>query len=256
MTAYDAPFARLAEAAGVDAILVGDSLGPNVLGYDSEIRVSVADIVHHTAAVARAIRRPLLIADMPFMSYATPAEALRHAARMIQVGGAAAVKLEGGLAVAPITAALVEHGIPVMAHVGLTPQSIHTLGGYKVQGHDLAGAQRVVDGARAQAEAGAFGIVLEAVPVRLAERLTAVLPIPTIGIGAGPHCDGQIQVLYDLLGFRAERQPRHAKVFADVASTVEAALGGYVDEVRRATFPTEDHGFKLQRGVLDQLKFD
>ena len=256
VTAYDAPMARLAERAGVDAILVGDSLGPNVLGYDSEIRVTVDDIVHHCAAVARAIRHTLVVADMPFMSYATESDALRNAARCLQQGGAAAVKLEGGVATAPITRALVARGIPVLAHVGLTPQSVNALGGYRVQGHDLSSAQYVVDGARAQAESGAFGIVLEAIPIRLAERLTQTLPIPTIGIGAGPHCDGQIQVLYDLLGFRQHHQPRHTKVFEDVAGAVERALTAYAGEVRAKSFPADQHGFKIQHGVLENLRFD
>jgi 3-methyl-2-oxobutanoate hydroxymethyltransferase len=256
ITAYDAPQARLAERAGVDAILVGDSLGDTTLGYTRRVEVSVDDIVHHTAAVARATTRPLIIADLPFMSYVTVEDALRHSARCIQAGGAGAMKLEGGAEVAEITAGLVERGIPVMAHVGLTPQSLDALSGSKVRGANLSGAQRVVDGARAQADAGAFAIVLEYVPMRLAAAITERMPIPTIGIGAGPSCDGEIQVIYDLLGFHHGTPHRHTHVYAEIADQTEAALRAYTRDVRAKTFPTESHGFKMRRGVLDRLSFD
>ncbi len=256
VTAYDAPMARLAERAGVDAILVGDSLGPNVLGRAREIDVTVDDITHHAAAVASAITYPLLIADLPFMSYATLDDALSNSGRLLREGGAACVKLEGGAEVAHITAGLVARGIPVMGHVGLTPQSIHALGAYRVQGADLAGAQTIVDGARAHVDAGAFAVVLEAIPARLAQSLTAHLTVPTIGIGAGTHCDGQIQVIYDLLGFNADHVPRHTRVYADIAEQTARALGSYVEDVREGRFPTPANSFKLRRGVMQRLRLD
>ncbi len=256
VTAYDAPLARLAERAGVDAILVGDSLGTNVLGYDSPVRVTIADAVHHTAAVTRAVTRPLVIADLPFMSYATLDDALHNAGALVQTGGAAAVKLEGSTEVADITAGLVARGIPVMGHVGLTPQSVHALGGYRAQGTNLPSAQHVADGARAQANAGAFAVVLETIPARLAERITAAIPVPTIGIGAGPGCDGQIQVIYDLLGFSGDDLPQHAHVFADVGDQIERALSEYARSVLDSEFPAERHGFKMKRGVIDRVRFD
>ena len=256
VTAYDAPMARLAERAHVDAILVGDSLATNVLGHARVVDATVDDITHHTAAVARAITHPLLIADMPFMSYTTLDDALGNGGRLLQEGGAACVKIEGGTEVADITSGLVSRGIPVMAHVGLTPQSINALGTYCVQGTDHAGAKKIVDGARAQVEAGAFAVVLEAIPARLAQSLTANLPVPTIGIGAGPHCDGQIQVIYDLLGFNVEDTPRHTKVYADIADQTARALAAYVQEVRQDEFPTAANSFKLRRGVMERLQLD
>lgn len=256
VTAYDAPFARLAEAAGVDGILVGDSLGPNVLGHARELHVTVDDIVHHTAAVTRAVSATLVIGDLPFMSYATLDDALHNAARLVRDGGATAVKLEGGAEVAGITEGLTARGIPVMAHVGLTPQSVLATGGYLAQGVNLAGAQRVVDGARAQEAAGAFAVVLEAIPVRLAAFVTERLEIPTIGIGAGPNCDGQIQVLHDLLGLAFRSPPRHSRRYADLAGAAREALTQYRDEVTQGEFPTTEHGFKIRRGVIDRLSFD
>lgn len=255
VTAYDAPFAQLAERAGVDALLVGDSVGRTVLGHANELPVRVSDIVHHTGAVTRAVTSTLVIADLPFMSYATVDAALRNAARLLQGGGAAAVKLEGGADTAEVTEALTTRGFPVMAHVGLTPQTAQALGGYRVQGVKLSAAQAIVDGARAQAAAGAFAIVLELVPAGLARAITEHLDIPTIGIGAGPHCDGQIQVIYDLFGF-AETTHRHTRVFADVARLAESALRDYARDVRQGTFPAPDQNFKGNRGVVDRLQFD
>ena len=255
VTAYDAPFARLAERAGVDAVLVGDSVGRTVLGYPNELPVRIDDIVHHSAAVTRAVTSPLVIADLPFMSYATRDAALRNAARLLQAGGATAVKLEGGHETAEVTAALTTRGFPVMAHVGLTPQTAYALGGYRVQGVRLSAAQAIVDGAQAQADAGAFAIVLELVPAGLARAITRHLDIPTIGIGAGPHCDGQIQVIYDLFGF-AETTHRHTRVFADVAGVAQSALADYARDVRNGAFPALDQNFKGNRGVVDRLKFD
>ncbi|MDE2869792.1 MAG: 3-methyl-2-oxobutanoate hydroxymethyltransferase [Chloroflexota bacterium] len=255
VTAYDAPFARLAERAGVDALLVGDSVGRTVLGYENELPVRVDDIIHHAAAVTRAVTSTLVIADLPYMSYPTRDTALRNAARLLQAGGATAVKLEGGRETAEVTEALTSRGFPVMAHVGLTPQSAHALGGYRVQGVRLSAAQAIVDGARAQADAGAFAIVLELLPAGLARAITGHLDIPTIGIGAGPHCDGQIQVLHDLFGF-AETTHRHTRVFADVAGLAKSALADYARDVRRGAFPAPEQNFKGNRGVLDRLKFD
>ena len=254
VTAYDAPFARLAERAGVDALLVGDSVGRTALGHANELPVTVDDIVHHAAAVTRGVTSTLVIADLPYMSYATRDTALRNAARLLQAGGAAAVKLEGGEESADVTEALASRGFPVMAHVGLTPQTAHALGGYRVQGVRLSAAQAIVDGARAQAEAGAFAIVLELVPAGLAQAMTEHLDIPTIGIGAGPHCDGQIQVIYDLFGF-ADATHRHTRVFADVAGLAESVLADYARDVRHGEFPAPEQTFKGNRGVVDRLSF-
>ena len=256
VTAYDAPFARLAEQSGVDGILVGDSVGPNVLGHQLELHVTVDDIVHHAAAVTRAVTLPLVIGDMPFMSFATLDDALHTAGRLMRDGGVSAVKLEGGEEVAHVTKGLASRGIPVMAHVGLTPQSVHAVGGYLAQGVNREGAQRVVDGALAQEKSGAFAIVLEAIPARLAALLTERLAIPTIGIGAGPACDGQIQVVHDLLGLTDRPSPRHTHRYADVGDLVQSGLSQYREEVRQGQFPTAEHGFKIRRGVIDDLKFE
>jgi 3-methyl-2-oxobutanoate hydroxymethyltransferase len=257
ITAYDYRSARLFDAAGVDVLFVGDSLGMVVLGYDSTIPVTVDDMVHHTRPVARAAQRALVLADLPFMSYTVSREqAMHNATRLIQEGGAHAVKLEGGRAVAPAVAALVESGIPVVGHLGLTPQSIHRFGGHRVQGRDQVTAQRLVGDAHALEDAGASAIVLELVPSALAERITGALKIPTIGIGAGPACDGQVQVMHDLLGFTSpgDRIPRHAKPYADLGATILDAATRYVAEVRAGTFPTEAQGFTMEEGVLAALE--
>ncbi len=255
VTAYDTPFAHLAEEAGVDAILVGDSVGRTTLGYENELSVIVDDMAHHTAAVKRGAGSTLVIADLPFMSYATPDDALRNAATLVQIGGADAVKLEGGSDLAGITELLVNRGFAVMAHVGLTPQTAHMLGGYRLQGAALSAAQAIVDDANAQATAGAFAVVLEMLPARLAKSITSHVAIPTIGIGAGPGCDGQIQVLHDLLGFSSPAL-RHTRVFADVAQLAEKALSAYAKEVRAGTFPTEEQSFRGNRGVVDRITFE
>jgi 3-methyl-2-oxobutanoate hydroxymethyltransferase len=257
LTAYDYRSARLFDLAGVDVLFVGDSLGMVVLGYDSTIPVTVEDMVHHTRPVARAARRALVLADLPFMSYTISQElALANAARLIQEGGAQAVKLEGGRAVAPAVAAMVESGIPVVGHLGLTPQSIHRFGGHRVQGRDQATAQLLVGDAHALEDAGASAIVLELIPSALAERITTALKIPTIGIGAGPDCDGQVQVMHDLLGYGGptERIPRHAKTYANLGATVAEAVGRYVAEVREGAFPGEEHGFTMEESVLAALE--
>jgi 3-methyl-2-oxobutanoate hydroxymethyltransferase len=257
LTAYDYRSARLFDAAGVDVLFVGDSLGMVVLGYDSTIPVTIEDMVHHTRPVARAARRALVLADLPFMSYTVSREqALINATRLVQEGGAQAVKLEGGRAVAPVVAALADCGIPVVGHLGLTPQSIHRFGGHRVQGRDQATAQRLVGDAHVLEDAGASAVVLELVPSALAARITAALKIPTIGIGAGPDCDGQVQVMHDLLGYATpdERIPRHAKTYATLGATIADAVGRYVAEVREGTFPGEEHGFTMEESVLAALE--
>ena len=241
VTAYDTPSARIVEAAGVDAILVGDSLGMTVLGFDSTLPVTLDDMVRHTAAVVRGATRALVIADMPFMTFQVSAdEAVRNAGRLIAEGGAAAVKVEGGASVAPVVCRLVEAGIPVMGHVGLTPQSVHQLGGYKVQAKEAAPALALLEDCRALEEAGAFAIVLECIPAELAAIATRELAVPTIGIGAGSGCDGQVQVFHDLLGLGGAFLPRHAKRYADIGAAIEEAVARYADEVREGAFPAEE----------------
>ncbi len=241
VTAYDTPSARLVDAAGVDAVLVGDSLGMTVLGFDSTLPVTLDDMVRHTAAVVRGATRALVIADMPFMTFQVSAdEAVRNAGRLMAEGGAAAVKLEGGTAVTPTVRRLVDAGIPVMGHVGLTPQSVHQLGGYKVQAKEAAPAVALLEDCRALEEAGAFAIVLECIPAELAQFASRELAIPTIGIGAGEGCDGQVQVFHDLLGLGGEFLPRHAKRFADVGETIREAVARFADEVREGVFPGEE----------------
>jgi 3-methyl-2-oxobutanoate hydroxymethyltransferase len=245
LTAYDYRSARMFDEAGVDALLVGDSLGMVVLGYDSTVPVTLDDVLHHTRAVSRGAAHPLVVADLPFLTYTTREQALANAGRLIQEGGAQCVKLEGGRAVAPIVGALVEQGIPVMGHIGLTPQSIHRFGGHRVQGREAAAAERLLGDAQALETAGACAIVLELMPAALAERITAALKIPTIGIGAGPRCDGQVQVMYDIFTYGPEGEfvPKHAKRYADVGALIREAVGQYADEVRRGTFPTEEQSF-------------
>lgn len=254
ITAYDYPTARLAEAAGVPVILVGDSLGMVVLGYDSTIPVTLEDIIHHTKAVVRGTERAMVVADMPFMSYQTsPEDALRNAGRLLQEAGATAVKLEGGVHMAPTVKRLVEVGIPVMGHIGLTPQSVNQLGGYKVQGKTPAAAVKVLNDAKALEEAGAFAIVLETIPTPLAKLVTERVKVPTIGIGAGPHCDGQVQVFHDMLGLYPGYIPKHAKQYAQLARTIEEAVGQYVREVREGAFPTAEQSFPMDESLLAEL---
>ncbi len=242
LTAYDYPSARLAERAGVDVVLVGDSLGTVTLGYDSTIPVTLEDILHHARAVRRGLRRALLLADMPFGTFqAGPEDAIRNAARLLKEGGAQAVKLEGGAPVVETVRRLTAAGIPVMAHLGLTPQSIHIFGGHRAQGKDPDAAEQMLADALALEAAGAFGLVLETIPATLAARITAALAIPTIGIGAGPGCDGQVQVWHDLLGLTPGKTFRHVKRYAEVGDVVENALRSYAEEVRQARFPTEEH---------------
>ncbi len=244
VTAYDYTAARIVDQSGIPMILVGDSMGQVVLGHDSTIPVTVDDIVRASGAVVRGARRPLVVADMPFMSYQVDAEtALRNAGRLMQEGGAQAVKLEGGRPIAPIVRRLTDAGIAVMGHIGLTPQSVHKLGGYRVQGRGEAAAAGLMQDALAIQEAGAFAIVLELIPAEQAAEITRRLSIPTIGIGAGMHCDGQVQVLHDMLGLVQDFQPKHAKRYAELATVMQGALERYADDVRERRFPSDAESF-------------
>ena len=244
VTAYDYTVARIVDAAGLPMILVGDSMGHVVLGHDSTIPVTVDDVVNASAAVARGTTKPLIVADMPFLSYQIDAEtALRNAARLIQEGGAQAVKLEGGKTVAPIIRRLAEAGLAVMGHIGLTPQHVNRLGGYRVQGKTETTANEVFEDALALQEAGAFAVVLELIPAELAKKITKALDIPTIGIGAGVHCDGQVQVFHDMLGLDPHFRPRHSGKYADLAPIIKDALVRYGDDVRDGTVPTDAESF-------------
>jgi 3-methyl-2-oxobutanoate hydroxymethyltransferase len=238
-TAYDWPSALALEAAGIDVCLVGDSLGMVVLGYESTLPVTVDEMLHHARAVKRGLKRALLVVDMPFMSYQMgPAQALENAGRIVKESGAEAVKLEGGAPVAPSVKALREAGVAVMGHLGLTPQSVHALGGYRVQGRSQAAAKRMLADAKALQAAGAFAIVLEGVPAALARGITKALKVPTIGIGAGAACDGQVQVWHDLLGLLPQPAPRHARAFSAQFQAQVEALKAYGAEVRAGTFPS------------------
>ena len=244
VTAYDYTAARIIDAAGLPMILVGDSMGHVVLGYDSTIPVTVDDIVNASAAVVRGTTKPLIVADMPFLSYQIDAEtALRNAARLIQEGGAQAVKLEGGKSVAPIIRRLTEAGLAVMGHIGLTPQHVNRLGGYRVQGKTETTANEVLEDALSLQEAGAFSVVLELIPAELAKKITEVLDIPTIGIGAGVHCDGQVQVFHDMLGLDPDFRPRHSGEYASLAPIIKDALVRYGQDVSAGTFPTDAQSF-------------
>ena len=256
LTAYDYRSAQLFDAAGVDGLLVGDSLGMVVHGHETTVPVTVEDIIHHCRPVARGATRALVVADLPFMSYTVSREqALANAARLVQEGGAQAVKLEGGRAVAGTIDALVTAGIPVMGHIGLTPQAILRFGGYRVQGRDKVAAQALLDDARALEEAGAFGIVLELVAAPVADRISERLKIPTIGIGAGEACDGQIQVMHDILGYDVPDGfvPKHAKRYADLGAVILDAVTHYVADVRAGQFPTEAQSFTMDESVLKAL---
>jgi 3-methyl-2-oxobutanoate hydroxymethyltransferase len=252
VTAYDAMSAGAAERAGIPMVLVGDSLGQVVLGYDSTIPVSMDDMVSHTAAVARCAPSPLIVADLPFLSYQVSDElALTNAARLLQEGGAQAVKLEGGVPVAPTVKRLTDSGIAVMGHVGFTPQSVNQMGGYRVQGRTEGAAAEILEGALALQDAGAFAVVLELMPTEVAATVTERLTVPTIGIGAGPDCDGQVQVFHDLLGLLPDFRPKHAGRYGDLAGVIDAALVSYADDVRGNKFPTEAESFPVVSGGSD-----
>ena len=244
LTAYDYFTAALLDEAGVDIILVGDSLGMVVLGYDSTLPVTMEDMIHHIRPVSRAAKRAMVIGDMPFMSYQVSVEeALCNAGRFLQEAGAHGVKLEGGREVAEIVRKITSAGIPVMGHLGLTPQSVHKLGGYKVQGRGDVEAKRIMEDSRILEEAGAFSIVLESVPAGLAEEITKSLEIPTIGIGAGVNCDGQVLVVNDMLGMFEKFTPKFVKKYANLNITMKEAVKQYLDEVRAEIFPGEEHSF-------------
>ncbi len=239
VTAYDAAFARLFDQAGIPFILVGDSVGNNVLGYETPVPVTMDDMVHHTAAVARGVRDALVVADLPFLSYqVSDEEGMLNAGRLIQEGGADAVKLEGGAFRAPLVRKLTQNGIPVCAHIGLTPQSVLEFGGYSMHGKEPAEAAQLLADAKALADAGAFAIVLECVPDSLGAKITEAVPIPTIGIGGGPSCDGQILVMHDLLGLNApENSPKFARRYAEIGAAVSSAIGAYIADVKSGAFP-------------------
>jgi 3-methyl-2-oxobutanoate hydroxymethyltransferase len=241
LTAYDATLARLLERAGVDALLVGDSVGMAALGYETTLPVTLDVMVHHTAAVSRGAHRALVVADMPFLTYQiSPSETVRNAGRLLQEGGAAAVKVEGAGGVVETVRRLVDVGIPVMGHLGVLPQSVHQMGGYRQRATQPADAEALLADAQALQQAGAFAVVLESIPSELARTVTATLTIPTIGIGAGPHCDGQILVSYDMLGLFEEFVPPFVKPYANLAATVIAATQTYLDDVRNGRFPLAD----------------
>jgi len=255
LTAYDYVTAKIVDEAGIPLILVGDSLGMVVLGYESTIPVTIEEMLHHTKAVTRGAKQAMVIGDMPFMTYHLSVEqALGNATRFIQEAGAQAVKLEGGVTVAEKIKRLVECGIPVMGHIGLTPQSVHQFGGYKVQGRTPEAATRLLEDARAVDEAGAFSVVLETVPAPLAALITEKISIPTIGIGAGIGCDGQVQVINDILGSFTDFVPKHAKQYARLADIVRQAVDQFHSEVTAGTFPTEKQSFSMDESILAELK--
>ncbi|APV44346.1 3-methyl-2-oxobutanoate hydroxymethyltransferase [Dehalogenimonas formicexedens] len=255
LTAYDYPTAQIIDRCGIPVILVGDSLGNVVLGYDSTIPVTMDDMIHHTKAVVRGSNNALVVGDMPFMTYQINVEeTLRNASRFIQEAGAQAVKLEGGVTVADKVKKLVECGIPVMGHIGLTPQSINQLSGHKVQGRSLDAARKLIADARALEEAGAFAVVLETIPAELSAFITSKIGIPTIGIGAGPACDGQVQVISDLLGLFTDFVPKHAGQYAKLAGLMAEGITGYAKDVSKGEFPTAQQSFTMDSSVLDTLK--
>ena len=257
VTAYDYTSGRLADAAGIPMILVGDSLGMVVLGYESTIPVTVEDMLHHTKAVVRGAGRALVVGDLPFLSYQVDtAQALRNAGRYLQEGGAQAVKLEGGQRVADTVQRIVETGIPVMGHIGLTPQSVNQFGGYRVQGKGREEAAGLIRDALALEQAGAFCVVLELVPSALAREITSRISIPTIGIGAGPYCDGQVQVLHDMLGLYTDFVPKHARRYAQLSTIITDALGRYAAEVEKGEFPSDDESFQMDESLLLELEVE
>ncbi len=255
LTAYDYPTAKIIDEAGIPLILVGDSLGMVVLGYESTIPVTMEEMLHHTKAVVRGTKQAMIIGDMPFMTYhITDDDALRNAARFIQEGGAQAIKLEGGVAVAEKVSRLVACGIPVMGHIGLTPQSIHQLGGFKVQGKTPEAAKKLLKDAQVLEEAGAFAIVLETVPTQLATLITQKIGIPTIGIGAGIGCDGQVQVINDILGSFTDFVPKHTKQYAKLTDIMSSAITQYYNEVKAGNFPTDEQSSSIDESILAELK--
>lgn len=254
LTSYDYATACLVDQAGLDMILVGDSLGNVVLGYENTLAVTMDDMVHHTRAVVRGTQQAMVVGDMPFLSYhITTSEAVRNAGRIIQEGGAQAVKLEGGVERVDTIKAILDAQIPVMGHIGLTPQSVNQFGGFKVQGKDLETARKLIEDARALDKAGVFAMVLECVPSALAQKITAEVSVPTIGIGAGPHCDGQVLVINDMLGISSGHIPKFVKKYADLQPVIVEALKAYKEEVEDGSFPGPEHCFTIADNVLDKL---
>ena len=254
LTAYDYSTAKLMDNAGIEMLLVGDSLGNVILGYENTLSVTMEDMIHHTFAVARGAENAMVVADMPFMSYQTSVyDAVVNAGRLIKEGHAHAVKLEGGKSVCPQIRAITEASIPVVAHIGLTPQSVNAFGGFKVQGKDAENAERLIEEARAVQEAGAFAVVMECVPAKLAEYITSQVSITTIGIGAGAGCDGQVLVYQDMLGMFPDYKPKFVKKFADVGSIMTQAFSDYIKEVKDGTFPAEEHTFGISDDVMKKL---
>ncbi len=254
LTAYDYSTAKIVDEAGVHLILVGDSLGVVALGYDTTIPVTMEDMLHHTKAVVRGTKQAMVVGDMPFMTYhLNVSDALRNAGRFMQETGCQSVKLEGGVVVAETVKRIVECGIPVMGHIGLTPQSIHQLGGHRVQGKTSEAAERLVKDALALEQAGAFAVVLELVPAPLAKLITNKLKIPTIGIGSGPDCDGQVLVINDMLGLFTDFVPKHTKQYSKLANDIKSAISNYISEVKTGTFPTAEHSFTMDETLLKDL---
>lgn len=254
LTAYDYPSAKLADQAEVDMILVGDSLGMVVLGYDSTIPVTLEDMIHHTKAVTRGAQKAFVVTDLPFLTYhGSIEEGLRNAGRIMQEGLAKAVKMEGGKELAPLIRRCVQAGIPVVGHLGLTPQSVHQFGGYKVQGKTPEAAERLIEDALALEEAGAFALVLECVPHQLATLVSSKLSIPTIGIGAGKGCDGQVLVFHDILSFGGGKVPKFVKQYASIGQVIETAIRQYGEEVRQGRFPEAAHTFTMDEQIVEKL---
>ncbi|OGP53213.1 MAG: 3-methyl-2-oxobutanoate hydroxymethyltransferase [Deltaproteobacteria bacterium RBG_13_52_11] len=246
LTAYDTPFARILDEADVDILLVGDSVGSVVAGYPNTLPVTIEEMIYHTKAVVRGVTRALVVIDMPFMSYQVSIEdAKRNAGKMIKESGAEAVKLEGGVNMKEVIESIVAIDIPVMGHIGLTPQSIHQMGGYKVQGKAEEQKRKIMEDAVAVEEAGAFSLVLECIPTELAKEISEKLTIPTIGIGAGIHCDGQVLVIHDVLGLLGDFRPKFVKSYVDLRTVISQAVEEYMDEVKKGKFPTEEHSFHL-----------
>jgi len=255
LTAYDYPMALLEDRAGIDIILVGDSLAMTVLGYENTLPVTMDEMIHHTKAVVRGAKHPLIIGDMPFMSYnSSEREAILNAGRFMKEAGADAVKLEGGVTVKETVKAIVRGGIPVMGHIGLTPQTISMLGGFKVQGKDAQAAQKIIDDALALQDAGAFSVLLEAVPAPIAKMVTERLTVPTIGIGAGVYCDGQVLVVHDMLGLFDRFTPKFAKKYVNLSEVILKALDAYKEEVIKGEFPTDQHSFHIDEKELGKIK--
>jgi 3-methyl-2-oxobutanoate hydroxymethyltransferase len=253
LTAYDFPTAKLVAEAGIDLILVGDSLGMVVLGYDSTVPVTMDDMVHHTRAARRGAPQAFVIADLPFLSYGTLDEAIVNCARLMKEAGADSVKLEGGKEVAPLVEGLVRAGVPVLGHVGLTPQTASALGGYRLQGKDEENARRIVEGAQALEQAGCWGVVLELVPAPLAKLITGKISIPTIGIGAGADCDGQVLVFHDLVGMFSGFTPTFVKRYTEAGTAIRDAVAQYAEEVRSGSFPSQSQAFPMKDEVLKKI---